>query len=49
LNAGRYTVNWQGDDNSGSKVSSGVYFYELKASSVKGERYTELKKMILIK
>lgn len=42
--AGHYQVNWDGSDNSGNKVSSGVYLYTLKASD---RSFT--KKMILAK
>lgn len=42
--AGHYQVNWNGLDNSGNKVSSGVYLYTLKASD---KSFT--KKMILAK
>jgi len=40
----RYTAAyWDGRDNSGEKVSSGVYFYSVRA----GE-YTATRKMIVI-
>jgi hypothetical protein len=42
--AGRHEVVWHGDDEHGNKVSSGVYFYRLRA----GDR-TLTKKMILLK
>ncbi|MEO8232716.1 MAG: T9SS type A sorting domain-containing protein, partial [Ignavibacteriota bacterium] len=42
--AGHYQVNWNGSDNLGNKVSSGVYLYTLKASD---RSFT--KKMILTK
>jgi len=38
------TVIWNGDDESGKQISSGVYFYKLKTSS---EEYS--RKMILVK
>ncbi len=41
---GDYTVTWNGSDNSNKLVSSGVYFYKMKA-----ENYTATKKMILMK
>ncbi|MCK4312933.1 MAG: T9SS type A sorting domain-containing protein, partial [Candidatus Cloacimonetes bacterium] len=41
---GYHTLTWQGDDESGKTVGSGVYFYKLKAG-----KFTETKKMILIK
>ncbi len=41
---GNYTAIWNGKDDSGKFVSSGVYFYKMKASD-----YQETKKMILMK
>jgi hypothetical protein len=49
MTAGRHSVNWNGEDNSGAKVSSGVYFYELRAESGAGEKFIEMKKMIMMK
>ncbi len=43
-NAGTYNVQWNGDNNNGSKVSSGTYIYLIKT----GE-YQQAKKMILLK
>jgi hypothetical protein len=42
--AGISTVIWNGTDNAGIQVSSGIYFYKLEALG-----YTEVKKMILMK
>ncbi len=44
LPSGNYTVSWNGRDESGNIVPSGIYFYTLKAGS-----FTESKKMILMK
>ncbi|MCW8813522.1 MAG: C25 family cysteine peptidase [Chlorobium sp.] len=41
---GRYEVIWDGKNNFGSKVGSGVYFYRLQANS-----FIQVKKMILLK
>jgi len=43
VNAGHQTVTWDGTDHRGLQVSSGVYFYRLKAGS-----FTAMKKMILV-
>ncbi|MEJ5351020.1 MAG: T9SS type A sorting domain-containing protein [Melioribacteraceae bacterium] len=42
--AGKYNVAWDGTDNYGNNVSSGVYFYKLIAGS-----FVQTKKMILMK
>jgi hypothetical protein len=43
--AGHKSVVWNGRDNSGSTVASGVYFYHLKA----GEKFSATKKMMMLK
>ena len=43
-NAGRYMVNWHGDDHFGNQVSAGVYIYKLQAGAKVFSR-----KMILMK
>jgi len=42
--AGYHEVTWNGDDNNGKTVSSGIYFYKLQTSD-----FTSMKKMILLK
>ncbi|MDP8269248.1 MAG: FlgD immunoglobulin-like domain containing protein [Candidatus Tenebribacter davisii] len=44
LSAGYNSVTWNGTDENNKQVSSGVYFYKLKAGN-----YEETKKMILLK
>lgn len=44
LDAGRYTVSWDGNDESGDAVSSGMYFYTLKVGDG-----NITKKMVLLK
>jgi len=41
---GRYQVTWDSRDNSGKEVTSGVYFYQLKAGD-----FSDSKKLLLIK
>jgi flagellar hook assembly protein FlgD len=42
--AGNYEVVWDGKDDNGKEVASGIYFYQLKAGD-----FTEAKKMLLLK
>ena len=44
LPAGNHTIVWNGEDENGKPVSSGVYFYKMKAGA-----YNSTKKMILLK
>ncbi|RLC52393.1 MAG: hypothetical protein DRH79_04930 [Candidatus Cloacimonadota bacterium] len=44
LSAGQHSIIWNGEDNSNKPVSSGIYFYQLKAGDV-----IQTKKMILMK
>ncbi len=46
---GNYTVTWNGTDDSGLKVSSGIYLYELRAAGNNGSNFVNTKKMILLK
>jgi flagellar hook assembly protein FlgD len=43
-NAGFQTVQWNGENNFGSKVASGAYIYMIKAGD-----FFQAKKMILLK
>jgi hypothetical protein len=42
--AGRHSIVWNGKDNSGSTISSGVYYYTFKAG-----KFNQTRKMILMK
>lgn len=42
--AGSHRVTWNGTDNSGAKISTGVYFYKLTSGNM-----TQVRKMLLLK
>jgi flagellar hook assembly protein FlgD len=44
LTARDYTVTWNGEDDAGRRVGSGVYFYRLEAPG-----FTDTKQMVLLK
>jgi hypothetical protein len=43
--AGRYTVRWNGTDDRGVSVSSGIYFYQITS----GSDFQDVKKLMLLK
>jgi len=45
MNSGSYTVTWDGKNNSGQQVGSGVYLYRIQAA----DNFNAVKKMILLK
>ena len=42
--AGEYTVRWDGRDDRGRKLATGVYLYRLRA-----EKYVETQKLLLLR
>jgi photosystem II stability/assembly factor-like uncharacterized protein len=48
-NAGSFEATWDGQNNAGTQVASGVYYYRLEASSLSGANHVRDKKMLLVK
>ncbi len=44
MKAGNYLADWDGTDQSGDPVSSGIYFYRMKT-----DEFSDMKKMLLVK
>ena len=47
--AGYHEYEWNGTSNSGGKVSSGIYFYRIETEGVNGEKFVNVKKMMMLK
>ena len=47
--AGYYSLIWNGNDNTNRTVSSGVYLYRISAIGPQNKRFSEVKKMLLIR
>ena len=48
--AGKHDVVWNGTDNAGYGVASGLYFYRLRATAVSGgQEFSQMRKMVLLK
>jgi len=48
--AGYHTVEWNGENTSGSRVSSGVYFFRIETKDVAGQvPFMSVKRMMLLK
>jgi photosystem II stability/assembly factor-like uncharacterized protein len=47
--AGHHEATWDGRNNFGNRVSSGVYFYRFEARGTSGQTFANLKKMLFLK
>ncbi len=46
--AGRYLVKWDGTDQNGVRMASGIYLYRLQAKAG-GEQFTQTRRMLMLK
>lgn len=49
LETGQHSVVWNGENEAGKSLASGIYYYRLNVDAAEGGRYTSVKKMILLK
>jgi hypothetical protein len=49
LKSGNHTVNWNGKDDLGKYIASGLYYARLDVDADNSGRYTSIKKIILLK
>jgi hypothetical protein len=47
--AGSHSVTWNARDKNDNSLSSGIYFYELRASGLDGKDFRQIHKMVLLK
>ncbi|MBS4034300.1 MAG: choice-of-anchor D domain-containing protein [Ignavibacterium sp.] len=47
--AGYHEYEWNGTTNSGNKVSSGIYFYRIETEGINGQKFVNVKKMMMVK
>lgn len=47
--AGFYSVDWDGLNEHGLEVASGIYLYRIEAKSMAGEKFLQTKKLMLLK
>ncbi|MFQ6008810.1 MAG: FlgD immunoglobulin-like domain containing protein, partial [Candidatus Zixiibacteriota bacterium] len=46
---GRYSVRWDGKDDRGGDVASGIYIYRLEAFTNQRQDFVESKRMLLLR
>jgi len=50
VSAGRFVVSWNGKDNLGRFMATGIYLVQFTASDAAGgKRFSQMKKMLLVK
>ena len=49
ISTGHHSVVWNGNNEVGNQVTSGIYFYEMKANGNDGRTYSQIMKMVFLK
>ena len=47
--AGTYALRWDGRDDAGRRLASGVYLYRLEAPAMTGDRMLQTRKLLLLR
>ena len=47
--AGTYALRWDGRDDAGRQMASGVYLYRLEAPAMTGDRIVQTRKLLLLR
>ena len=47
--AGTYALRWDGRDDAGRQMASGVYLYRLEAPAMTGDRIVQMRKLLLLR
>jgi hypothetical protein len=49
LPAGYHVVEWNGTGNAGQQLASGVYFLQMSATGINGKKFSEIRKLMMMK
>jgi hypothetical protein len=49
MDAGYHTLRWDGKDETGKEVSSGIYFYRVKSRIGQASEFTKARKMVVLR
>jgi len=49
VNAGYHSVNWNGKDQNGLTAANGIYFYRMEASDGSGQKFSQTKRLNLVR